>query len=69
MVILVTTAPQFSMNFHNSKNKNRIIFLIIFLILFSTLRIIHKSGIETEGDLLVVRWEIPLFSYTNGDIN
>ena len=36
--------------FHNnSNNKNRRIFLSIFLILFSQLRIFHESGIKTEG--------------------
>ena len=51
LVILMTSWPQFSMNFHdNSKNKNRKqIYFISFFILVSTFRIIHKNRIKTEA--------------------
>ena len=54
--------PNFQCIFHdNLKNKKSKNFLIIFFILFSTLRIIHENRIKTEkgGDLHVVSWEIP----------
>ena len=50
LVIFVTSSPNLWWIFHdNLKNKNRRIFLSIFLILFSQLRIFHESGIKTEG--------------------
>ena len=48
----VLKEPQFSMNFHdNSKNKNRKFFVLLFFILSSTHRIIHKDRIKTEIEL------------------
>ena len=46
----VTSSSQFLMSFHdNPKNKNWQKNIILYLILFSTLRIINRNWIKTEG--------------------